>query len=449
MIRGFAERLQSAGMSEAAALARARLFRRAAGALPAGARGPRRAVAFFVPGRIEVLGKHTDYAGGRSLLCTVERGVCLIADARADDVVTIADAGWGSEARFVLDPALVPSPGDWANYPMTVARRLARNFPGARCGADIAFASDLPPAAGMSSSSVLMIAVFFALAACNDIESTAEYAANIATPEDLAGYLATVENGQDFRGLAGDRGVGTFGGSEDHTAILCCQPGELSQYRFCPVVHERNIPVPAGCTFVIGVSGLNAEKTGAARETYNRASRLASVLLERWRGATGRADGSLAAAVGSNPDAADQLRRILSGASPAEFPVDQLLDRLDQFVEESERIVPAVGDAFARGDLESIGPGVDRSQQLAERLLGNQIPETVFLARAARGAGAIAASAFGAGFGGSVWALVAAADADTFAEEWAARYRQQFPSVAAQATFFSSPAGIPAIQLAG
>jgi galactokinase len=342
---------------------------------------------------------------------------------------------------------LVPSEQDWTNYPMTVARRLARNFPAARCGADIAFASDLPHAAGMSSSSVLMIAVFLALAAANDLRTTPEWHPNIASAEDLAGYLATVENGQTFRGLAGDRGVGTFGGSEDHTAILCCRPGELSQYRFCPVVHERNIAMPEGCTFVIGVSGRTAEKTGTARGNYNRAARLVRVLLDLWRADTGRGDASLAAAIESGPDAADRLRHIIVRMPVGEFSARTLLDRLDQFVEESGQLVPAAGDALAGSDLAAVGTIVDRSQRLTEELLANQVPETIFLTRAARKCGALAASAFGAGFGGSVWALVEADRADALERAWADAYANAFPSAAGRATFFRSPAGIPASSL--
>ena len=55
---------------------------------------------------------------------------------------------------------------------------------------------------------------------------------------------------------------------------------------------------------------------------------------------------------------------------------------------------------------------------MAERLLGNQVPETISLASTARALGAAAASAFGAGFGGSVWALVPEADAHAFASDW-------------------------------
>ena len=68
-----------------------------------------------------------------------------------------------------------------------------------------------------------------------------EYCREVTSPESLAGYLGTVENGQSFGSLSGDRGVGTFGGSEDHTAILCCMPHQFSQYSFCPVEFRRRV----------------------------------------------------------------------------------------------------------------------------------------------------------------------------------------------------------------
>ena len=74
------------------------------------------------------------------------------------------------------------------------------------------------------------------------------------------------------------------------------------------------------------------------------------------------------------------------------------------------------------------------SQLLAEALLGNQVPETVALAASARQLGAAAASAFGAGFGGSVWALVPRADAEGFAAAWLERYTRDFPARAATAS---------------
>ena len=73
--------------------------------------------------------------------------------------------------------------------------------------------------------------------------------------------------------------------------------------------------------------------------------------------------------------------------------------------------------------------------------MGAKVPETVFLAKAARAAGAIAASAFGAGFGGSVWALVATEAAQPFSAAWQAAYEKEFPVAAATAEFFEMGPG--------
>jgi galactokinase len=409
--------------------------RRAAAAL--GAEAPR---VWFVPGRLEVLGKHTDYAGGRSLVCAVERGFVVAAAPRRDARVTLFELASGERGEAALDPSCEPPDRHWLRYPAVVARRLARNFPAARRGADLVFESDLPPAAGLASSSAFMIAVFLALAEVNELPREATWRRALATKEELAAYLAAVENGATFGSLAGDGGVGTRGGSEDHTAILCSEAGRLRQYAYCPVRLERTIELDRGLAFVVAASGVAAEKTGGAREAYNRASALAARLLEICRDETSSAPASLAEALSSDPDAADRLRRAIARrAAPAE--AQALLDRLEHFIEESMTIVPAAAERLAAGDLAAFAELADRSQALAERLLRNQVPETVALARLARSAGAIAASAFGAGFGGSVWALVPREAAAAFVDRWSAAYRTACPAAAARAVFFATRPG--------
>jgi len=454
-VSDFATRLVDSGMTASEAAAKQQLFARACAALDSSRAGAFATFAVFVPGRIEVLGKHTDYAGGRSLLCAVERGICLVARPRPDGVVRAHDTISGTTVSV---PALGPADASsdnlnpaearsrdtialsWAVYVSTVAGRLARNFPDARRGADIALASDLPMAAGMSSSSALVTSLLIALAALNDLPSGGVWRANITTREDLAEYLGTVENGQDFRALAGDAGVGTFGGSEDHTAMLCCRAGELSQYSFCPVRHERQIRMPAGYEVVVAVSGVAAEKTGAARHAYNDASAAARQVLVTWNRATGRQDTTLRAAVESGLDATERIRALLPGSGG-------LRQRFDQFVEETFVIVPKVGDLVSAGRLDLIGDLVDRSQAGAEHGLRNQVPETIFLARSARQLGAAAASAFGAGFGGSVWALVAHSSAEEFSARWSERYRAAFPQHADRAQFFATTPGPAAVEM--
>lgn len=435
------DQLLRVGMSPAQATAKSALLKRCDAALDAlGARkGKRHSV--WVPGRIEVLGKHTDYAGGRSLLVTVERGFCVRVATRTDARIRAVDVKNGQQCETALAATASGAAGEWSNYVATVARRLARNFPSARRGVDLAFSSDLPEAAGLSSSSALMIAVFVALAKSNDLRSSEEFRRAIFSREELASYLGTVENGESFRSLDGDAGVGTFGGSQDHTAIMCGEAGHVVQYSFAPVRREAAYEFPQTHLFVVAACGVQAEKTAGARERYNRTTHLVRHLLAAWNAASARSDVSLADAVRSAEDAPARLRALCREAATAEFGAESLERRLEQFLLESFELVPRAANALACGALGELGAIADRSQRASEEWLGNLIPETIALAHMARELGAVASSAFGAGFGGSVWAIVPAGDALAFEAAWAAHYAEKFPEAAQRATFFSTPAG--------
>ena len=103
--------------------------------------------------------------------------------------------------------------------------------------------------------------------------------------------------------------------------------------------------------------------------------------------------------------------------------------------------MPSALDALNAGAFDEFGRLVDRSQEAAERLLGNQVAETSALAALARTNGALAASAFGAGFGGSVWALVESARAEAFLTAWRRAYRGGHPKAAASSAFFITRPG--------
>ncbi len=442
------ERLREIGLSANAAEEKSKLFATACAALDAlradEGRQSRRspdAHTFWVPGRVEFLGKHTDYAGGRSLLCAVEHGICLAVAPRTDSRLRILDVRLEQLVDAAVDPLITSPPGHWSTYPLTVARRIARDFGEPLVGADIAFASDLPMASGMSSSSALVVATFLALADANGLAERAEYRRELSVLERLAGYLGAVENGYSYGGFAGDVGVGTFGGSEDHTAILCARPAALVQYSFCPVRFEREIPLPTDHELVIAYSGVTAEKIGGAREHYNRLSQSTQELAAHWHDVTGRDDPTLGDVIASAPDAAARMVAMVRDGKA------ELHDRLTQFVVESTELIPRAGDALLRGDLRQLGTLVDRSQAGAEHWLRNQIDETIWLVRDARESGAAAASAFGAGFGGAVWALVPSAQSNDFRSAWADRYATRFPTAASNAKFFSTRAGPPAARL--
>src|SRR6187397_2957630 len=91
---------------------------------------------WWVPGRLEVFGKHTVYAGGRTLVCPVSRGFAVAASPRDDHVVQVVDA-WRAESVLVPVTGTPAGHSGWRRYVEVAVRRLARNFPGAAFGADI------------------------------------------------------------------------------------------------------------------------------------------------------------------------------------------------------------------------------------------------------------------------------------------------------------------------
>jgi galactokinase len=387
-----------------------------------------------------VFGKHTDYAGGRTIVAAAPRGFVFLAAPRRAPGVRVVDARTGDEVEAGAAGAVF---GGWRHYVEVVVRRLSANFPGPPRGASIVFASDVPRASGMSSSSALVVGVATALARAWDLEASEEWQRNIRGLPDRATYFACVENGLSFGGLAGDAGVGTHGGSEDHAAMLLGRPGRVSAFSFVPLRALGEAPVPEGWRFVIAASGVRAAKTGAAQGAYNHLSEGVAVLLRLWN-ASQPPSASLGAAL-AGPQAADRLRERLRGARIPGWPAAALERRLDHFLREDARIPDALR-AFQQADAAALAGLAEASQRDAERLLGNQVPETSALAGAARESGAFAASSFGAGFGGSVWALVASDEAAEFGTRWMARFRAG-PAAQSRAISFVASAGPAVVEI--
>ena len=404
-----------------------------------------RARRYVVPGRIELVGKHVDYAGGRSLTCAVDRAITVDARPLDEPVILVRQ----QSQRVAVEVALLPGvertrrTAHWSSYVVAVARRFARDFPDALRGVELLVASDLPRSAGLSSSSAFVVAIATALMDANSMEDDPAGRAIFADPLARAEYFGAMETGAPYADFPGDAGVGVRGGAQDHVAIVCARAESVGQFAYLPARLERRIPWPAEYSIAVGVSGITATKTGNARARYNRVADSTRALVRAWNEATGRADVTLADALARAPDAGERLHR-LAEQGAEEFDGDYLGPRFAQFREEVEVIVPGVGDAMRDGDLAALGALVDRSMAMAEQALRNQVPETSFLARAAREGGAVAASAFGAGFGGAVWAMVRTADADAFVAAWRAAYADAFPRRAARAHWLVTRPGGPA-----
>ena len=394
----------------------------------------------FVPGRIELLGKHTDYAGGSSLLVAVDRGFTFRAEPVAGDEVVVRSDASGEEVRYRNGrDGSAPS---WARYTDAVLQRVTAEFGDACRGARVDFTSTLPAASGLSSSSALITGLFLALDTICRFSGLAAFRAAVPDAAALATWLAAIESGGR---------VGTRGGSEDHTALLLAVPDRVVRYAFAPVRDRGSAPVPAGWRFAVGASGVVADKGGSARAAYNRLSDLAADAARAWATGTGAATGPgdpplhLGRARRESSGADAVLHAVRAGAATLGLEPDPLLRRARHFLEESALVDDAF-DALVAGDVTAFAAAANRSAERGAELLDNQVPETLALAEVARNLGAPAASPFGAGFGGAVWALVPDADADRFVVAWEGAYRARFPQRPG-ARFFHTPAAPPATPL--
>jgi galactokinase len=218
--------------------------------------------------------------------------------------------------------------------------------------------------------------------------------------------------------------------------------------------------MPAGWLFAVGVSGVVADKGGAVQDHYNRLSDQAAAAARAW--VAGRPGGApepveepapepvqeaaplnLGRALGVDPEA-EVLDAVRRGAAALGDDVDPdaLVQRTRHFLAETG-LVDTAFEALEAGDLVGFSDAANRSARVGAELLENQVPETLALTALAREIGAPAASPFGAGFGGAVWALVREADAEAFLADWRNRYTDAFPARTG-ARFLATPPSSPA-----
>jgi len=122
--------------------------------------------AAHAPGRVNLIGEHTDYNGGLVLPCAIDRGTAAVAAPRDDGRLRVHSAALGASGE--IDPARPPREG-WLAYVGGVAAVFRDEGLPVR-GLDVALASDLPRESGLSSSAALEVAVATLLAAAAGVE---------------------------------------------------------------------------------------------------------------------------------------------------------------------------------------------------------------------------------------------------------------------------------------
>ena len=197
-----AERLAAAGFAAADADSRAAMVDDAARAFGTVDRASGRSGPGSCRAASRVFGKHTDYAGGRSLVAAVPRGFASSPAARGWPCRLI-DARWQAAMDVDPDDRTRGRSTGWANYVAVVARRWRANFPGAALAPT---SRSERPAARRRTSAARARSSSASPARCASapgLDARPEWRAAIRNPLDLAGYLGAVENGLTFGALAG------------------------------------------------------------------------------------------------------------------------------------------------------------------------------------------------------------------------------------------------------
>jgi galactokinase len=339
-------------------------FEREFGGLPA-------AVA-AAPGRVNLIGEHTDYSGGWVLPTALSLELRVALRFRRDARVRGASRESGV-AEADLD---APRTGSWLDYPRGVARILAEAGRVPRRGFELLVESDLPPGAGLSSSAALEVATGLALAAAAG--------ARFRPTErvELAKLCQRAES--EF--------VGMPCGILDPFAIACGEPGAATLLR-CHDLESSAVPLP----FEIAVFD-----TGARRELreggYAERTRECQAGLEASRRALGRELENLAV------------------LTPADLPVLEaaldplLLKRVRHVVGENAR-VHAFARALGTRDARAAGEAMYASHVSLRDDFEASWPEADFIVERARDTqGVIGARMTGAGWGGCTVQLLDGAD---------------------------------------
>src|SRR5260370_31849473 len=171
---------------------------------------------------------------------SLRRSIRVQFEPRQDRRIHAVSQPFGERA-FEWTSNLTPvARGDWENYLRAAAQAIAGQW-GVLQGIDAAIESDLPPAAGLSSSSALIVAVTLALLRANHIE---------ATFEEL---MRILPDGEQF--------VATRGGGMDHAASLASRAGCASLIEFTPLA-VHHIPIPPGWAVLVAHSLHTAEQSG-------------------------------------------------------------------------------------------------------------------------------------------------------------------------------------------
>jgi galactokinase len=316
----------------------------------------------FAPGRVNLIGEHTDYNGGLALPFAISRGI-VVDGVACDDLVVRAHAvDLGERYAFAVSRRM-RAPG-WRNFVIgMVAELSALDVPVG--GAQLEIGGDLPSGVGLSSSAALEVSLCLSLLAISRVD------ANEIGWLELARTCARVEN----------EWVGAQTGLLDQIASLCGEPEAALLIDFATVQLET-VPLRLdGWRLVVLDSGQRHEHADGGYNDRRAECAQAAELL------------GVSALSEADADAAAQLP-------------EPLARRARHVLSENERVTAAV-TALREGDLPTLGSLLGASHASLRDDFEISTPQVEATVARLLDAGAAGARIMGGGFGGCVLGLFA------------------------------------------
>jgi galactokinase len=339
--------------------------------------------AAFAPGRVEVLGNHTDYNGGYVLSAAIDKGTYVLAARQGGDTLTLDVLADANRVTASLSSIKRNEDRNWSNYLLGVidqilTMRRAPKLSGMLFGVH----GDVPIGAGLSSSAALEVATALAIQELFPFE---------VDSMGLAQMCQRAEN--DFVGVKCgllDQFSSVFG-RKDHLLFLDCLTLE---YDALPIGGNDVTLVVCDCMVKHELTG--GEYNERRAQCESAASKLGKKLL---RDVT--------------PDMLEMGKELLTEVE---------YKRARHIVLEDERVLEARA-AILAGNIHTLGRLMTESHESSRDYFENSTPELDRLSEIARELpGCYGARLTGGGFGGSVLSLVESGKAREFGREIAARY---------------------------
>jgi galactokinase len=337
------------------------------------------------PGRVNLIGEHTDYNDGFVMPFALEQRVRVAADPRSDNtwrVTSINESATATFGRADLEPGM----GGWQAYVAGVVWALEAAGHSVS-GADLVLDSDVPIGAGLSSSAALECATLATLADLNDL---------IIEPLDRAKLARRCEN--EF--------VGAPTGLMDQAASTLCIEGHALFFD-CRSLDFRHVPVDlaeAGLELLVldtnTPHALVDSEYAARRVSCEEAAELLDV-----------------------PALRDVLSDDLDTALAA-LPDPTMRRRVRHVVTENARVQEAA-DLLTTGPLADLAPLLDASHASMRDDFEITVPTVDLAVETAKAAGALGARMTGGGFGGCIIALVRAGQAEAVAAQISASFSRE------------------------